>query len=178
MLDRRIIAVFSVSLLGACTLSAPQFEQLFESVSAVFTNQSSESDDNKWTADTNSQGRVVSLYQRDGMFVFISEEQDVIVFDGWVLRSVSGFGFSSTKKILDEDGLRTYRSRGRSSAPVECDAWRPDQTTVASLWRQSCAQLPQDNVITLDASGDVVSIRQVIDAQGNELFLKRVGWSN
>jgi hypothetical protein len=178
MLDRRTVAMFGASLLGACTLSAPQFEQLLESASAAFTNQSSESHDNLWTAETNSQGRVVSLYQRDGMFVFISEEQDVIVFDGWVLRLVSGFGFSSTKKILDEDGLRTYRSRGRSGGSVECAAWRPDQTTAAFLWRQSCAQLPKDNVIMLDAAGDVVSIRQVIDAQGNELFLKRVGWSN
>ena len=177
MLIRIIIVLFGMSLLGACALSVPQVEWLYKSASAAFTHEPSQGDDNIWTAETNAQGRLVSLYQRDGMFVFVSEEQDVIVFDGWVLRSVSGFGLPSTKEIIDENGLRTFRSRGSSTGgSVKCGAWRPDQTDVTLYWRQTCAQLSEDNVITVDAAGNVVSIRQVIDSRGDELVLKRVSW--
>lgn len=177
MLDRIIIALFGMGSLSACTLSVPQVERLYESASAAFTKKSSQDDDNIWTAETNAQGRVVSLYQRDGMFVFVSEEQDFIAFDGWVVRSVSGFGLPSTKDIIDENGLRTFVSRGGSTGgSVKCGAWRPDQTDVTLYWRQTCAQLSEDNVITVDATGNVVSIRQVIGSQGEELVLKRVSW--
>lgn len=176
MLYRLIIALCGASLLGACTVSAPQLERLLRSVSAPFTHKASQGDDNIWIAEANSQGRVVSLYQRDGVFLFVSEEQDVIVFDGWVLRSVSGFGLPSTKKIIDENGWRTFKSQGGStSEPLKCDAWRSDQAAVALIWRQSCARLSRDNIIVVDATGNVVSIRQSIDSQGNELVLERMG---
>lgn len=166
--------IFCLSL-GACTLAVPQFER----VASVFSEEGVDDDGLRleylWTADVNSEGRLVTLYTLDsGGFVFASEEGDLIGFDGWVLNSVKGFNLPGLLTIRDDNGVRTIDNNGRLDSKTECAEWRSVSVDASSVWRQSCKGLPSDNEIVLDASGDVIQIRQIISFDGSEVLLKKL----
>ena len=161
--------------LGSCTIAVPQFERL----ASVFSEEGVDDDGLRleylWTADVNSQGRMVTLYTLDaGGFVFASEEGDLIGFDGWALNSFKGFNLPGLLTIQDDNGTRTIDNNGRLDLKTECAEWRSVSIGGSSVWRQSCEGLSSDNEIVLDASGDVIQIRQVISFDGSEVLLKKL----
>lgn len=166
--------IFCLSL-GACTLAVPQFEQ----VASIFAEDGVDDDGLRleylWTADVNSQGRLVTLYTLDsGGFVFASEEGDLIGFDGWVLNSFKGFNLQGLLTIKDDNGFRTIDNNGRLDSKTECAEWRSVFVGASTVWRQPCKGLSSHNEIVLDASGDVIQIRQVISFDGSEVLLKKL----
>jgi len=172
---RNLCFLFSCLSLGACTLAVPQFEQ----VASIFEEEGVDDDGLRleylWTADVNSQGRLVTLYTLDSSgFVFASEEGDLIGFDGWVLNSFKGFNLPGLLTIKDDNGVRTIDSNGRLDSKTECAEWRSLRVGASSVWRQTCKGLSRDNEIVLDGSGDVIQIRQVISFDGSEVLLKKL----
>jgi hypothetical protein len=172
---RNLCCFISCLSLEACTLALPQFEQ----VASIFAEEGVDDDGLRleylWTADVNSEGRLVTLYTLDsGGFVFASEEGDLISFDGWVLNSFKGFNLPGLLTIMDDNGVRSIDSNGRLDSKTECAEWRLVPIGASSVWRQSCKGLPSDNEIVLDASGDVIQIRQVISFDGSEVLLKKL----
>lgn len=161
--------------LGACTLAVPQFEQ----VASIFAEEGIDDDGLRleylWTADVNSQGRLVTLYTvESGGFVFASDEGDVISFDGWVLNSFKGFNLPGLLTIKDDNGVRTIENDGRLDSKTECADWRSVVVGNGRAWRQSCKGLTSNNEIVINASGDVIQIRQVISFDGAEVLLKKL----
>ena len=111
-----LIACFS---LGSCTLAVPQFEQL----SSIFAEKDVDDDGLRleflWTADVNSQGKLMTLYTLEsGGFVFASEEGDLISFDGWVVTSLKAVGSGVSSAISKFNLLCAWDSSDASANPV------------------------------------------------------------
>jgi hypothetical protein len=167
-----LIACFS---LGSCTLAVPQFEQL----SSIFAEKDVDDDGLRleflWTADVNSQGKLMTLYTLEsGGFVFASEEGDLISFDGWVVTSLKGFGLPGLLTIKDENGARVIENNGNFDSEVDCGEWRSVSNEMVKSWKQSCKGLTTDNEIVLNDDGDVIQVRQVISFDGSEVVLKKL----
>jgi hypothetical protein len=172
----RYAGILIVSLLlASCTLAVPQFER----VSSIFAEEGVDDDglslEFLWTAEVNAQGRLLTLYTlQSGGFFFASEEGDLISFDGWVITSLQGFGLPGLLTITDDKGVRRIVNNDRLDSEVECAEWRSVVFGASRVWRQSCKGLPSDNEIVLNASGDVIQIRQVISFDGSDVLLKKL----
>ena len=123
------------------------------------------------------EGRLVAAYQRDGYVLFANTDNDAeIEFDGWVIRSLSGFGMTAgtTLKVSDEAGMRSFAANGVENTSLNCDEWQwtPRDQQLAGAWVQSCDGRAS-GMITLNDAGEIIAIDQVLDGSGRRLTLQR-----
>jgi hypothetical protein len=104
-------------------------------------------------------GAVLNPYLSGGLTVFVNVDGDAIAFDGWTIRSITGFGLSSPVSVTGKDGARVFVYSGRQTI-TDCDAW----TRSGLSWEQVCAN--GDGKITLDETGNIQSITMAL---GNKL---------
>ena len=153
----RLLAVLPVAVLGAmvsgCTFSAPQFESAIGLAQSVIA-----SDDSKpagetatWFASVDGTGAVLNPYVSNDLIVFANTDGDAIVFDGWTIRSVVGFGLKEPLSISGKDGVRTFTVSGQKTQ-TKCDEWR----LADLIWSQTCLNGPGE--IVLDAEGNIQKI--------------------
>ena len=162
--------------LPSCTLAVPQLDGLLSVLGgAQAVKAVNATTDLQWTAQVNGSGRLMSLYTLEaGGFIFVSEEGDLISFDGWVVTSLKGFGLPGLLTIKDENGARVIENNGNFDSEVECGEWRSVSIEMVKSWKQSCKGLTTDNEIVLNDDGDVIQVRQVISFDGSEVVLKKL----
>jgi hypothetical protein len=85
------------------------------------------------------------------MIVFANTDGDAIAFDGWTVRSVSGFGLPASISISGKEGLRKFAGAlGRYS--TTCDPWILE----GLVWTQTCGN--GDGIIELNEVGNIERI--------------------
>ena len=149
----KLSAVTAVFLLQGCTFSAPQFEASVNFAKTITAGESSSEEDAPavWLASVGERGALLNPYTASGLIVFANAEGDAIAFDGWTVRSVSGFGLSVPISISGKDGLRKFAGPlGQYS--TTCDPWVPS----GLVWNQSCGN--GDGVIELNEAGNIERI--------------------
>jgi len=107
-------------LVGGCTFSAPQFEagiRLIESVASV-KSEPAEEPQATWLASVGDQGAVLSPYSVSGLTVFANVDGDAIAFDGWTIRSITGFGLSKPVSVTGRDGVRIFVYSGSKTTTI------------------------------------------------------------
>lgn len=172
---KRCGLLMAFAALVSCTVAFPQLETLTSYVGQVGAERQDQSTvpDVYWTADLNGRGRLMRLYSIDeGGFVFASEEGDLIGFDGWVIRSIIGFGLDTTLRILGDAESRRYVSEDEVFSD-KCSDWRRESSDEFDGWRQICKQGLSDNIIVIDKEGDVDRIVQTINQLGDQVVLER-----
>lgn len=137
----------------ACTFSAPQFESGVRFVKSISEDGrgSQEPTQSKWLASVGTEGAVVMPYSSQGLIVFANANGDAIAFDGWTVRSITGFGLDSPLSISGKDGERRF-VMGGSEQLAECDSWQ----FAEGDWSQVC-----DNghgSISIDGDGNIQAI--------------------
>ena len=147
------IAVIVSALLQGCTFAVPQFDAAVNYAQSLTAGESDAKANAPavWLASIGARGAVLNPYTASGMIVFANAEGDAIAFDGWTVRSVSGFGLSTPTSISGKDGLRKF------SGPVgeystTCDPWILE----GLVWTQSCGN--GDGVIELNEAGNIERI--------------------
>lgn len=157
-LMRRVLILFGLVTLSACTFTAPQLESVVSQVRAlVATNHQAE--DVVWLASFNGQGAVLRPYTVEGFTVFANESGDAVAFDGWIVRSVLGFGREHALSVTDNRGVG-------SSAPHKmklnamCSEWQKLATEGGHQWRQNCGSQGRDTVIDIDGTDTIYAITQ------------------
>ena len=97
----KLSAVTAVFLLQGCTFSAPQFDAAVNFAKTITAGKSSSEEDAPavWLASVGERGALLHPYTASGLIVFANTEGDAIAFDGWTVRSVSGFGLSAPISI-------------------------------------------------------------------------------
>jgi len=168
----------SLTLISGCAVRFPQVEALSNLVEAEFAQRGIGTDappDTRWQASFNGEGRLMTPYLEGDLTVFISEEGDAIAFDGWVVRSLGGFGQSAITSVVDTDRFRLYRSGNKVVArEALCEAWTSASTDdQRTEWRQVCGR-NGTNLITLNEDGLIVGIEQVVNAEGDRLSLRKL----
>ena len=148
-------------LMGGCTFSAPQFEAGIRFVERVASGKSETTEEPRatWLASVGDRGAVLNPYLSGGLTVFANVDGDAIAFDGWTIRSITGFGLSSPVSVTGKDGARVFVYGSRQTT-TDCDVWTRSELN----WEQVCANgLGQ---ITLDETGNIQSITMAL---GNKL---------
>ena len=148
-------------LIGGCTFSAPQFEAGIRFVERVASGKSETAQEPRarWLASVGDRGAVLNPYLANGLTVFANIDGDAIAFDGWTIRSITGFGLSSPVSITGKDGVRVFVYGGRQTT-TDCGAWTRSELN----WEQICAN--GFGQITLDEAGNIQSITMAL---GNKL---------
>ena len=148
-------------LVNGCTFSAPQFEAGIRFVERVASGKSETAQEPRatWLASVGDRGAVLNPYLANGLTVFANVDGDAIAFDGWTIRSITGFGLSSPVSITGKDGVRVFVYGGRQTT-TDCGAWTRSELN----WEQICAN--GFGQITLDEAGNIQSITMAL---GNKL---------
>ena len=149
----KLFAVIAVFLLQGCTFSVPQFDAAANFAKTIAAGESSSAGEAPavWLASVGERGALLNPYTASGLIVFANADGDAIAFDGWTLRSVSGFGIPAPISISGKDGLRNFAGPfGQYS--TTCDPWVLD----GLVWTQSCGN--GDGVIELNEAGNIERI--------------------
>lgn len=145
------ILVMCVCSVG-CTVSAPQLERISRIFNIRdFNEPAAQVEPNIWIASANNQGAILRPYTSGTLIVFANEEGNAISFDGWVARSIVGFGFESPVKIAPtKDALKI--ETGRYDFTISCGAWIKHDHE----WQRRC-ESGQSRVV-LDSLGNITRI--------------------
>ena len=149
----KLFAVIAVFLLQGCTFSVPQFDAAANFAKTITAGESSSEGEapSVWLASVGERGALLNPYTASGLIVFANAEGDAIAFDGWTVRSVSGFGLSAPISVAGKDGLRNFAGPlGQYS--TTCDPW----VLEGLVWTQSCGN--GDGVIELNDAGNIERI--------------------
>lgn len=149
---------FLGGLLSGCTFSAPQFESAIVLAQGVVASDEEISADEPatWFASVDGTGAVLKPYVSNDLIVFANPDGDAIAFDGWIIRSVVGFGFKMPLSISGRDGVRTFKI-GVQKRQTKCDEW----SLVDLIWSQTCSNGLGE--IAIDDEGNIQKITMPID---------------
>lgn len=169
-LRKLAVLIVSSCYLQSCTFSMPQAENAFRQMQSLVSEGSS-TNEVLWLASFEGRGAVLKPYAVEGYTVFANDLGDAIAFDGWVLRSVLGFGLKQALTVSDDGWVRSSQSEEESFV-AWCSEW---QKTVASRgyqWRQVCGFNGHETVISIDEAGNISQITQSFGGDLGTLKLK------
>ena len=149
----RLLSIFIFLLPTGCTFSAPQVESAWRVINgfATGTEKDAVSKQPIWLASVGDYGAVVNPYASGGFTVFANADGDAIAFDGWIVRSITGFGLEKPLSMTGKVGVRSFVI-GDEVSSANCASWE----WRAPMWRQSCDIGP--STITLDGEGNIEEI--------------------
>ena len=127
---------FCLAMVYGCTFSAPQFDSAIALIHGVVTSSEESFTDEPatWFASVDGSGAILNPYLSNDLIVFANTDGDAIAFDGWIIRSVVGFGFRDPLSISGKDGVRTFKTADRTTR-VSCDEW----VLEGLVWNQACS---------------------------------------
>jgi hypothetical protein len=106
--------------------------------------------------------------------VFSNQRGDVILFDGWTVREVTGLGHRLKLGITNDGASRRYLYGSRFVAQHQCDKWQSEQQSGMIRFSEFCwGQSQYTNIIQVDAEGRISLIMQNIDGSGLYLRLRK-----
>ena len=149
----RPLILMTALVLQGCTFSVPQFDAAVNFARTITAGESTSEEDAPavWLASVGERGALLNPYTASGLIVFANTDGDAIAFDGWTVRSVSGFGLSAPISISGKDGPRNFAGPFVQYS-TNCDPW----VLEGLIWTQSCGN--GDGVIELNEAGNIERI--------------------
>ena len=167
MNNRKSALISCLMLLSGCTFQSSQLDLLLSAF------KRSEAPTPRWVASLGTEVRALTPAIEQNRVVFVDGQDTAIVFDGWLISSVTGMGLRTPMTIRDNSGLRYFVQRRREDV-MSCGKWVLVSMGLGSQWQQSCvANHEHINVITIDAAGDITKIEQVVSVNGDRLMIER-----
>ena len=150
---RKLLILITAFNLQGCTFRVPQYDAALNFVQTITADDSALEEEAPavWLASVGERGAILNPYTSGGMIVFANGDGDAIAFDGWTVRSVSGFGLATPISISGKDGHRKFVGPlGQYS--TTCNPW----VLEGRVWTQSCGN--GDGTIKLNEAGNIVRI--------------------
>jgi len=98
-----------------------------------------------------------------GETLFTNSEDDLVVFDGWMVTEVRGLGQPSVISVQGQVGERLTRKDSRRVGSQECEEWRLMQEGSHVIHEQYCVGIERfENRIIVDSSGSIIKIEQYL----------------
>lgn len=163
---RALILLGFVYSLSACTFHSSQLE-ILSKVYAVEPKTSYQ-----WLARYGNDARGVVPVDKDGLIVFANGNGDAVAFDGWNIRSVTGFFIPRPLIMQWVDGVMQYKFGSRITGH-NCTRWYASEPPHEGWWQDCKADFSYRNVITLDSLGGIIEISQVVAPDGTRLTLTK-----
>ena len=163
-----VVGVFYVIVVSGCTFSAPQLESAIVFTQGVIASNEETSADEPatWLASIGEEGAVLNPYVSKDLIVFANTDGDAVAFDGWIIRSVVGFGLDEPLSISGKEGIRNF-TVGGNKTQTNCDEWYLEGLT----WSQVCSNGAGE--IVLDDEGNIQKITVPI-GDGSDIVTLRV----
>ena len=168
-----LLTVVILFIFQGCSIRVPQAEVAFNQLKKM-AGPEEKVRQPVWLATFNGRGAVLIPYVTDGYTIFANESGDAVAFDGWVVRSLLGFGRKAALSVSDDGWTRTSVSN-MSGFTGTCSEWRKQVLPEGYEWRQICGINGHETVIHIDEAGSITSIRQAFggDLGTLELNLRR-----
>lgn len=163
----RVLLIAFVFLPVSCTVTVPQLDSLsgFFTVLNGSTEESQYERSPTWLGRIDQYGAVLKPFANGELVVFANAEGDAVAFDGWTIRSITGFGLNVPMSILGKDGTRTFVI-DNTVLKVVCDPWEWKE----SRWTQSCTN--GTGVITLNENKEIQFISMPLVEDFGEITLR------
>lgn len=165
--QRKLLILMAAFVLQGCTFSVPQFDAAVSFAKTITFGESNSEEEAAavWLASVGERGALLNPYTASGLIVFANTDGDAIAFDGWTVRSVSGFGLSSPILISGKQGLRNFAGPlGQYS--TTCAPW----VLEGLVWTQFCGN--GHGVIELDKAGNIERIILSLGKQQGNVTLR------
>ena len=162
-----LLILMTALVLQGCTFSVPQFDAAANFAKTITADESSSEGEAPavWLASVGERGALLNPYTASGLIVFANAEGDAIAFDGWTLRSVSGFGLSAPISISGKEGTRNFAGPFGPYSTT-CDPW----VLEGLIWTQSCGN--GYGVIELNESGNITRITLPLGKEQGNVTLR------
>lgn len=154
-----LLTVIAMTMLQACVVKIPQFEAAVDQF-RKFSEFGEEARQPVWLASFNGHGAVLVPYVVEGYTVFANDSGDAVAFDGWVIRSVLGFGLDAPLTVSDDSWVRSVES-GLAGFTATCSNWQREGLREGYEWNQSCGINGHETTIRIDETGSITHIKQV-----------------
>ena len=166
----KLISVLILSLLlCGCVVKSRQLNAFITLLNAPAIDVS----ENAWIARYGGHESTVFAVSTSEGTLFSNRDGDQIMFDGWVIRSLSGLGLSSLRTIfVDNNGERYFKNRGRILSRHQCNPWKRLEKNGVIRFFQNCSDSElYQNTILVDEAGSISLIRQIVDERYTPLTL-------
>lgn len=165
-----LIAI-SIALSG-CIIQSRQLNGLLE----LITEPPMDLSTNSWLVRYSDYESVVFAVSTAKGTLFTNKAGDHILFDGWMVREVSGFGQRSLDiKIKEVDGVRTFQKGARILVSHTCQEWKRETNSGIVRLSQNCGdRRDYRNSILVLEDGSISVIRQIVDERYTALKLTKL----
>ena len=173
-IKRLSLPLIAILILSGCNIRAPQLASLQAMIETPFVD----SGDNLWTLSYGDYTSEVFPVETEQGVQFLSYGQDTLLFDGFIIRSVSQIGdfykaYSVRDKLLPDGSLqREVMVNARVVERLECPARQAQGAT--AFW-QCKTQKGDERVfaLTFGENGELIQITQPFADTGKLLTIAK-----
>lgn len=169
---KKLMPILTVILLSGCSLKSSQLTTLISLIKEPTLDLSA----NSWLIRYSGYESVVYAVSTSKGTLFSNNAGDQILFDGWVVREVSGLGRRNLDIKIDQaDGVRTFKQGTRTLASHACQGWQSEMNSGMVRLSQKCGDRTdyRNSILVLD-DGSISIIRQVVDERYTTLTLTKL----
>jgi len=166
-MKRLFLVVF---LLEGCTFQSNQIDFILG-----YLDREPESDF-RWQASHSNKSWILTAVSRENLLIFMNNDGDALVFDGWTIRSMIGFDFGSSLITITE-GEKSRIFGGKTAVSHHsCGPWSRNELDNGIVqFVQPCeGTSTYNNFIRVDKEGRIMQIDQVISGEGHRIRLSKL----
>ena len=169
---KKLISLMMVILVSGCSVQSSQLGSLVSLIKEPSLDLSA----NSWLVRYSDYESVVYAVSTSEGTLFSNKAGDKVLFDGWMVRKVSGLGRRGLDIKIDEiDDVRTFKQGTRSLASHRCQEWQREMSSGMISLSQNCSGVRNySNSILVLEDGSISVIRQIVDERYTALTLTKL----
>ena len=169
---KKINLVLMFILVGGCSVQSSQLGSLIGLIKEPSLDLSA----NSWLVRYSDYESVVYAVSTNEGTLFSNKAGDKVLFDGWMVRKVSGLGRRGLDIKIDElDGVRIVKQGTRTLASHRCQEWQREMSSgMVSLSQDCIGARDYSNSILVLEDGSISVIRQIVDERYTALTLTKL----
>lgn len=169
---RMLSLIACLVLFSGCSVQSSQLSSLM----GLFKTPDADLSLNSWSVKYANYEAIVYPVTMPQGTLFSNKAGDQVLFDGWSVRRVSGFGLRGQEYQNSDIGdERTFMRGSRTLAVHNCDKWQQKQQSGKKQFSQYCEDIREyTNSIIVAEDGSISVIRQVVDDRYNALTLTKL----
>jgi hypothetical protein len=167
-----MISVLMLILVSGCSVQSSQLNSLVSLIKEPSLDLSA----NSWLVRYSAYESVVYAVSTNEGTLFSNKVGDQVLFDGWMVRKVSGLGRRGLDIKIDEfEDVRTFKRGARTLASHRCQEWQREMNSGVVSLSQNCGdQRDYSNSILVLKDGSISVIRQIVDERYTALTLTKL----
>jgi hypothetical protein len=159
-------------LVSGCSVQSSQLSSLV----SLIKEPSLDLSVNSWRVRYSNYESVVYAVSTNEGTLFSNKAGDKVLFDGWMVREVSGLGKRGLDIQIDQvDDFRKFNQGTRTLAIHRCQEWQREMNSgMVSLSQDCIGARDYSNSILVLEDGSISVIRQIVDERYTALTLTKL----